>query len=78
MGNLVADAFLWSLITFPDDEKWNAVSIAAINAGTVRASIEQGNCQRCYIFVNRGHLKILLPDLKIWYDVAVYSVSTIC
>ena len=42
MANLVADAFLWSLITFPDDEKWNEVSIAVIPAGTVRASIKQG------------------------------------
>ncbi len=42
MANLVTDAFLWSLITFPDDEKWNEVSIAVIPAGRVRASIEQG------------------------------------
>ena len=43
MGNLVADAFLWSLITFPDDEKWNEVNFAAIDAGAMRASFEQGN-----------------------------------
>ena len=42
LGNMIADANLWSLITFPDEEGWNEVSIAIQNGGGVRASILRG------------------------------------
>ncbi len=42
LGNLIADAYLWSLITFPDEEGWNEVSIAVQNGGGIRASILRG------------------------------------
>ena len=43
LGNLIADAYLWSLVTFPDEEGWNEVSIAIQNGGGVRTSILRGN-----------------------------------
>ena len=43
LGNLIADAYLWSLVTYPDEEGWNDVSIAIQNGGGVRTSILRGN-----------------------------------
>ncbi len=43
LGNLIADAFIWKMVTFPDEEKWNDVSIAFQQSGGIRTSIPQGN-----------------------------------
>ena len=42
LGNMITDAYLWSVVTFPDEEKWNHVSIAIQASGSIRASINQG------------------------------------
>ena len=42
LGNLITDAYIWVMVTFPDEEKWNDVSVAIQNSGGIRASVEQG------------------------------------
>ncbi|XP_072037104.1 snake venom 5'-nucleotidase-like [Amphiura filiformis] len=54
LGNMIADAYIWIMVTFPDEEKWNDVSIAIQNSGGIRSSIAQGD-------VTFGDVTTVLP-----------------
>ncbi|XP_075454006.1 5'-nucleotidase isoform X1 [Ascaphus truei] len=41
MGNLICDAMIYNNIRYPDEMRWNHVSICLINGGGVRASIDE-------------------------------------
>ncbi|XP_072043475.1 5'-nucleotidase-like [Amphiura filiformis] len=43
MGNLITDAMIWKYTTSLDKTKWNNVSLAFMNGGAIRASIEEGD-----------------------------------
>ncbi|XP_072021463.1 snake venom 5'-nucleotidase-like [Amphiura filiformis] len=54
LGNMIADAYIWVMVTFPDEEKWNDVSIVIQNSGGIRSSITQGD-------VTFGDVTTVLP-----------------
>ena len=41
-GNLIADSMINQNLRHPDDLQWNDVSIAIVNGGGIRASIDRG------------------------------------
>ncbi|XP_072043474.1 snake venom 5'-nucleotidase-like [Amphiura filiformis] len=43
MGNLITDAMIWKYTSSLDNTKWNNVSLAVMNGGGIRASIEEGD-----------------------------------
>jgi len=41
LGNLITDALVYYFIRFAEDDEWSKVSIALINAGSIRGSIDE-------------------------------------
>ena len=42
LANLVADAYVQQHLLTPNEKRWNDVSIALMNAGGIRSSIQPG------------------------------------
>ena len=46
LGNLITDAMIWRYTNTSVGKKWNNISMAVINGGAIRASIDKGNSTR--------------------------------
>ncbi|XP_022100679.1 5'-nucleotidase-like [Acanthaster planci] len=43
LGNFITDAYVRQEVKFPDELRWNDVSIAIVNGGSIRTSLYQGD-----------------------------------
>ncbi|XP_030054996.1 5'-nucleotidase isoform X2 [Microcaecilia unicolor] len=41
MGNLICDAMIYNNIRFPDEKRWNHVSLCILNGGSIRSPIDE-------------------------------------
>ena len=77
LGNMITDAYIWVMVTFPDEEKWNEVSIAIQNSGGIRASIAQGNAIGTYhahgVLFGDTYVKIIV----VWVTMSAHQVQAV-